>query len=107
MNFLWDNVFEYFKERRYGAIFFSALVAFLMVFFIGAVVIKLIIDNGFQDYLFFAVSVMGMLFLFWIAQGIARLRRRRWDRYKSSPLSRDELSKARSKLRTKQSFKKL
>jgi len=107
MNFPWNNVFEYFKERRYGAIFFGALAAFFLVFSIGALVIKLIVESGFQDYLVDALLGMGALFLFWIGLGIARLRRRRGDGYKSSPLSRDELSKARSKLRTKQTFKKL
>jgi uncharacterized membrane protein YqjE len=107
MNFFWDNVFDYFKERRYGAIFFGSLALVFGVFAVVTVLCQVLDAYALQDYLVYALPLVGGLFLLWIICGIRRLRGRRWDRYKSSPLSRDELSKARSKLRTNRTFKRL
>ena len=106
MNFFWDNVFDYFKERRYGAIFFGSLGMFFVVFMVGTILFQVFHTDELQEYLDYVLLAVGGLFVIWIFFGIRRLRARRWDRYKSSPLSRDELSKARSKLRTKQTFKR-
>jgi uncharacterized membrane protein YqjE len=106
MNFFWDNVFDYFKDRRYGAIFFGSLALLFAVFGLGTVLFQVLDAYALRDYLIYALPAAGGLFLIWIFCGIRRLRRRRWDRYKSSPLSRDELSKARSKLRTNRTFKR-
>jgi len=105
MNFFWDNVFDYFKERRYGAIFFGSLAMFFVVFMLGTLSFQVFSAYQLEDYLVYAVPALAGLFLIWIICGIRRQRARRWDRYKFSPLSRDELAKARSKLRTARNFK--
>ena len=38
MNFPWNHVFEYFRDRQRGALFFCGLGVFLVVVTVGAVV---------------------------------------------------------------------
>jgi hypothetical protein len=78
MNPFWNSVYDSFKDRRYAALFLFAL---------GAFVLSPIL-----------LPVMGLYFLGrgWLAFRVARANRRNKLRY--SPLSRDELRVARSKL---------
>ncbi len=78
MNPFWNSVYDSFKDRRYAALFLFAL---------GAFVLSPIL-----------LPVMGLYFLGrgWSAFRLARANRRNKLRY--SPLSRDELRVARSKL---------
>ncbi len=86
MNPFWNSVYDSFKDRRYAALFLFAL---------GAFVLSPIL-----------LPVMGLYFLGrgWSAFRLARENRRNKWRY--SPLSRDELRVARSKLMQGQSPKK-
>ena len=104
MNFPWNRVFEHHRERHRGALFFSGFVLFLIVVTIGIIVGQTVGVAEFQEGIAYAAAILGVLSLVWIFQIIRRARARRRDRYKISPLSRDEIGKARSKLIKKQSF---
>ena len=107
MDFFWGNVFEYFKDRRLGAVFFGTLTALIGTLAAGAIFYQ--ITDGFyplEDWPYL-MSGIGLLLLALIWRGRKRARARRLNRYQPSPLSRDELHKARSKLRTKTTFKSL
>ncbi len=90
MHSFWGNVFDYFKDRRPANTFIAALVILLILLPIGICFYPLLV----KGLPFAAVIFLGLL-----VRAIVRARRRWRDRYKISPLSRDELSKARSKLR--------
>ena len=78
MNSFWGNLYDTFKDRRYGALFLISL---------GGLVLSPIL-----------LPFMGLYVLArgWSAFRLARANRRNKLRY--SPLSRDELRVARSKL---------
>ena len=98
MNFFWGNVFEYFKDRRGAAIFFATLLALFGALIVGSILYHIICAYNLQDYLVYSLPGVAVILMAWIGSSIARARVRRRNRYKCSPLSRDELSKARSKL---------
>jgi len=79
MNSFWGNLYDTFKDRRYGVLFLVSLAALALSPILA--------------------PVMGLYFLGrgWSAFRLARENRRNKLRY--SPLSRDELRAARSKLR--------
>ena len=97
MNFFWDNVFEYFKDRRFAPVFFGALLGLVVALIAGAILYKTICVYELQHYMVYALPGVGLTFVALIGREIARARARARDRYKSSPLSRDEMRKARSK----------
>jgi hypothetical protein len=100
-----ENWFDYFKDRRFVPIFFITLV----VIFGGLLVIGIILpvadSYGLLKYWPFRATVIGLCLLVLIGRSFAEARARRLNRYKSSPLSRDERAKAQSKLKTKRTFK--
>jgi hypothetical protein len=100
MNCFWSNVFDHFKERRLGAVFFGALAVVVGLLLLGSAF------GGFLQDWPMILPGMGVLLLAFIWRGIRQARARWSSRYKSSPLSRDERAKARSKLITKPTFKK-
>jgi hypothetical protein len=94
----WSNIYDNVKDRRYGALFFSTL---LMLFgSLGILALIGAITNG--------VGLVPALFLFVIIFVVALVCAvsnyiREWKHHdrslNSSTLSRDELAKARSKLK--------
>lgn len=98
MNYFWGNVFEYFKERRYAAVFFGTLTALGAALVAGAVLYH--IADGFDllQYWPNLLAAFAVWFLFLTWRALRRNRAERRNRYEISPLSRDELDKARSKL---------
>lgn len=104
MDFFWSNAFEYFKDRRIAGIFFGTLLALGGLLIAGIIAAQIFCAYNLQDYLKYivpgAAAVFALLFTVWIIRFRRRLRARRNDRYKISPMSRDELNKARSKLMT-------
>jgi membrane protein implicated in regulation of membrane protease activity len=98
MDFFWVNVFEYFKDRRFAPVFFITLA----ILFAGPLAIGLLLGLPNADDLLkywpFVVAVIVSTVLISVLRAVQRARARRKDRYKISPLSRDELNKARSKL---------
>src|SRR5215469_2402125 len=94
----WSNIYDDAKDRRYGALFFSTLLALFVSLGIMALIGAL--TNG--------VGLVPALFLFAIPFAVAmvcavsncvRAWKHRDGSLNSSALSRDELAKARSKLK--------
>lgn len=98
MNSVWCNVFDYFKERRTAAILYSTFVILAIVAGIGFLLYQVVLAYDLQEYMGYAGMFAGVLFLVWVVRAVNRARARARCRYKSSPLSCDELKKARSKL---------
>lgn len=101
MNYFWGNVFEYFKDRRLGSVFFGSLAVVIVLLVLVAAFFPIL-----QQYWPTVLSAIGLLLLVRIWLALRQLRALRLNRYKSSPLSRDEMAKARSKLITNSTFKK-
>jgi hypothetical protein len=104
MNFPWNGVFDFFTDRGRGALFFRSLAAFFVMFVLGALVDEVITANGWQNDVVYVIPPVGLWLSFWLYVAIRRMRKQRCLRYQSSPLSCDELTKARSKLMKKQAF---
>jgi hypothetical protein len=107
MDFFWGNVFEYFKDRRGPALFFVTLVAFFVAIAFGAIMSRVVPDEVLQRIIIYSSPVLGLMLLSSLWLAIRRAQARSRNRYKSSPLSRDEIIKARSKLSNTSNFKKL
>jgi hypothetical protein len=105
MNYFWGNIFEYFKDRRVGVVFFGTLTALLVALIVGAILYQVVCAYELQKYLPAVLPGGGLILLVWTWRGIRRWRVRRLDGYKTSPLSRDEKTKARSKLTAKPTLK--
>ena len=98
MDFFWSNLFEFFKDRRHAAVFFGTLAVIIGVLAIGAISYQVIDGLHLWEYM---LPGIGLLLVVMIGQVFLRMRASRSNRYKPSPLSRDEIIKARSKLMTK------
>ena len=92
MNYFWGNVFEYVKERRNAAVFFGSLAMVIALVLVGA-----IFPNLLQAWpTILSGGGIGLMVLIWHEIRLAQIRR--LNRNNNSPLSRDEILKARSKL---------
>jgi len=100
MNYFWGNIFEYFKDRRLGSVFFGTLAVVLGILVLVAAFYKTLLESW-----RIVLSAIGLVLLALIWRGFREMRARRLNRYKSSPLSRDEKAKARSKLKTNSTYK--
>lgn len=102
MDYFWGNMFEYFKDRRYAAVFFGTLMALGGLFVAVVIGVQIFSAYNLQNYLDYIVpgtsAIFALLFTVWIIRFRRRMLARRKERYKISPMSRDELNKARSKL---------
>jgi hypothetical protein len=99
MNSIWNNLYDRVKDRRYGTFFFISLAVFLGTFIFGSMIYT---DTGAKNLLeFFMPALPGIgILLVALSWRIIRRARTRWrERLKYPPLSRDEIRKARSKLR--------
>jgi hypothetical protein len=98
MNNSGSDWFEFFKDRRFVPVFFITL---LVIFGVPLGMGILVGATSLGDYLKYW-PVMAGVFAAWLLIGVVRafaqVQARRRNRYKVSPLSRDELNKARSKL---------
>jgi uncharacterized protein (DUF58 family) len=95
MNSHWSNLYDSFKDRRYGGLFVFSILAFIGLLVLGAAI------GLFNQQIFFPYLLpgIGLLAAAWIWRGLRRARVERKKRLQHSPLSRDELRAARSKLR--------
>ena len=94
MNSSWNNWYDGFKDRRYGGIFWSTLLAIIASFVLGGAIGLF----NLQIYFLYLLPGIGLLIL---ACGFIAFRRAQaWRREKlpRGPMSRDELRVARSKL---------
>ena len=87
MNSFWGNLYDTFKDRRYGVLFLASLAA-------------LVLSPVLLPFMGLYVLARG-----WAAFRLGRANRRNQLRY--SPLSRDELRIARSKLLNNRSRRSL
>jgi hypothetical protein len=95
-----ENWFDYFKDRRYVPIFFVTLLALFVGPLILGIFFKIAADNDLLNYWPLAAIATGLWLLVLTRCAIADTRARRRGRNKISPLSRDERTKARSKLQS-------
>ncbi|MGD0252046.1 MAG: hypothetical protein ABSC01_05060 [Verrucomicrobiota bacterium] len=107
MNSFWSSLYDNYKDRRYGILFLTALMAFLGVLAVGAVLGAVFSAFDLQDYWLQALPGAGFLAAAWIWRGMRRARAKRQNRSRYASLSRDELRVARSKLVKGQSLKKI
>lgn len=100
MNYFWGNLFERWKERQNAGLFFwgLALLPVLILAGAGAYALYQVLNLAVNWPLLLPVGFLLLVLLIW--RGIRREQAWRKRRYKMSPLSRDELAKARSKLKT-------
>lgn len=98
MNYFWGNLFDYFKERREASLFYGVFGFFMALFAIGIILCQTVDPDKLQAGMEYGVPALGTCSVVWMVRKIARARKYRPERYKSSPLSRDECIKARSKL---------
>jgi hypothetical protein len=97
------NMYDSFKDRRYGGLFLACLVAFFGLLILGTVIFEL----NLQEYFPYALPGVGLLAAAWIWRCIRHARAKRQNRLRYASLSRDELRVARSKLVKDQSVKRL
>jgi hypothetical protein len=98
MNFFWSNAFDFVKDRRFVPVFFITLA---VLFGVPLGLAFLVGTTSLGDYLKYwpvFAGIFAVWFLISIGRAIVQARARRRNRYKISPLSRDEMTKARSKL---------
>jgi hypothetical protein len=111
MDPFWNNLYDDAKDKRYGTLFFiSCLLAIGMPFLLGALFVNLSLPQWIADFIgtadTFEFVCLGaaacltlvasvLFFRRWVRDG----RKVRQGRLKYSNLSRDELLKARSKLK--------
>ncbi len=93
-----ENWFEYFKDRRFVPVFFVTLVVVLPGIVAGGIALRAAERNDLLKYWPGVVGLFLLVVAVLICRAFVQARVRRRDRYKLSPLSRDELGKARSKL---------
>jgi len=107
MNFFWDNLYDKFKDRRYGILFVFAILAL-----VGLLIVMVIIDAalrafGREEYFLDALPGIGLLGLAWGFLIFRRAQARSREKLRQPPLSRDEMRVARSKLLNNQSRRSL
>jgi hypothetical protein len=103
MNSYWSNLYDSYKNRSYGGLFLSTVLAIIALLVLGAV-------NGLFDhqmYFPYMLPGIGLLAAAWIWRGLRRARAERKKRLQHSPLARDELRVARSKLLNNRSRRSL
>lgn len=98
MSYFWGNVFDYFKDRRIAGVFFGTLLALGGTLIVGLILYQVVCAYDMQEQVIYSLPGLGLLILLWLARRIMRARAHRKLRYRISPLSRDEITKARSKL---------
>ena len=99
MKSFWEESYDNAKDRRYGLLFFAALLVFFGAVILGGAAYAIMGTNGFQQFVLPALPGIGIFLIVLSCWCIRRMRKRRQEQLKYAALSRDELAKARSKLR--------
>jgi hypothetical protein len=103
MNSIWGNLYDKFKDRRYGILFFSSLIGVFVMVFVGMLFGNILggIDFGglnLQSHWLELVPGILIILAALIWRAIRRAQAQRGKRFRREELSRDEIRKARSKL---------
>jgi hypothetical protein len=98
MNSIWSNLYDKFKDRRYGALFFISLMSVLGLLLLAVMVGQIIGPANVQEYVLQALPGVGIIIVALIWRAVRRSRAQRGKRFRREELSRDEVCKARSKL---------
>ena len=88
------NLYDHFKDRHYGGIFWSTLLSIIASFALGAAIGLF----NLQVYFPYLLPGIGLLAATWVWRSIRQARAERQKQLRRAPLSRDELRVARSKL---------
>jgi hypothetical protein len=99
MKSFWQDCYDSAKDRRYGMLFLGALVGFLGAVVLGGIIYATIGADNFRKYVVPGLPGVAVILVAsgWVSARRARKRRR--EQLQNASLSRDELAKARSKLR--------
>lgn len=95
MNHFWASLFDHLKGCGQNATLFLIALAGVSGLVVVAVII---VESELRQYFIGVLPWLGIFLVVWICQAIRRARARRRARLPHSPLSEDELSKARCKL---------
>ena len=99
MKSFWQESYDGDKDRRYGLLFFAALLASPLAVALGALVYAIAGADTFPKFILPALPGIGFLLTALIWRAVRRARRNRSIRLKYASLSREEMLKARSKLK--------
>ena len=103
MNFIWDNLYDRYKDRRYGVLFVFTMLALvglpMAATFMVSGIDEALRAFDLEDYFLDALPGLGLLAVAWGILLFQRAQARKRDKLRRAPLSRDELRVARSKLR--------
>lgn len=99
MKSFWEESYDSAKDRRYGLLFFATLLVFLVTVIVGGAIYVIAGAMVFQQFVLPALTGVGIVAVIVSWQLFRRARKRRAEQLKFANLSRDELAKARSKLR--------
>ena len=103
MNFIWDNLYDKVKDRRYGALFLFTILALIGLPMVATILVAgidaILREFNLEDYFLDALPGIGLLALAWGFLNFRRAQARKREKLRRTPLSRDELRVARSKLR--------
>lgn len=103
MNSIWNNLYDKAKDRRYGILFFFSLFGFFGFFLMSVLTYKILggIDFGtfdLQPHFLQLVPVIVIIMVALAWRSFRRARTQGGNKFRHGELSRDEISKARSKL---------
>jgi hypothetical protein len=101
MNPFWNNLYDDAKDRRYGTLFFTVFLVLLGVVVLAFFLRANLDDEELREICFGLGPALGMVTAAFLWRWIRAARRNRREHLKYSSLSRDELAKARSKLKTR------
>jgi hypothetical protein len=103
MNSIWKNLYDHFKDRRYGGIFILAMLACTGL----SVFTWKVLEAARQGTLVYWLPGVALFAGAYAWSITRRVRRQRSEPWKNQPLSGDELRKARARLMTPcRTFKK-
>jgi hypothetical protein len=103
MNSIWNNLYDRAKDRRYGTLFFISFFGSFGLFLVGVLGYKILDGVDFSQFdlpQYFLQLLPGVVIIM-VALALRSYRRARAQgghKFRRQELSRDEISKARSKL---------
>jgi hypothetical protein len=104
MHSFWTSLYDKARDRRYGALFLSAIPAFLGLLVLGVMLERALRELDPEECFLQALPGLALLALAWVLSKFRRAQTRRRASPRHTPLSRDELRVARSKLVKGRSF---